>query len=41
MNKKIIELKIDNKDKNLENHLKPQWSVKNLISVILFFSSYF
>lgn len=37
MNKKIIELKIDNKDKNLEKHLKPQWSAKNLISVILFF----
>ena len=37
MNKKILKLKIDNKDKNLEKHLRPQWSVKNLISIILFF----
>ena len=36
MNKKIVELKVDNKDKNFEKYLKPQWSWKTLISIVLF-----
>ena len=36
MNKNILKLKIDNKDKNLEKYLKPQWSWKTLISIVLF-----
>jgi len=39
MNKKIVELKVDNKDKNFENYLKPQWSWKTLISIVLFCSA--
>ena len=39
MNKKIVELKVDNKDKNFENYLKPQWSWKNLIYIDLFCSA--
>ena len=39
MNKKIVELKVDNKDKNLEKYLKPQWSWKTLISIVLFCSA--
>ena len=39
MNKNILELKVDNKDKNFENYLKPQWSWKTLISIILFCSA--
>ena len=34
MKKNILELKIDNKDKYLENYLKPQWSWKTLIFII-------
>ena len=36
--KNILELKINNKDKHLENYLKPQWSWKTLISIVLFCS---
>jgi len=36
MNKNILKLKIDNKDKNLEKYLKSQWSSKTLISIFLF-----
>jgi len=36
MKKNILELKIDNKDKYLENYLKPQWSWKTLITIGLF-----
>ena len=36
MNDNILKLKVDNKDKNLEKYLKPQWSYKTLISIILF-----
>ena len=39
MNKKIVELKVDNKDKNFEKYLKPQWSWKTLISIVLFCSA--
>ena len=35
MNDNILKLKVDNKDKNLEKYLKPQWSYKTLISIIL------
>ena len=38
MEKNILKLKIDNKDKDFENYLKPQWSWKTLISIILFCS---
>ena len=38
MKKNILELKINNKDKDLENYLKPQWSWKTLISIVLFCS---
>jgi phosphonate transport system permease protein len=36
MKKNILELKINNKDKDLEAYLKPQWSWKTLISIGLF-----
>ena len=36
MEKNILELKVNNKGKNLESYLKPQWSWKTLISVVLF-----
>ena len=39
MNKKIVELKVDNKDKNFEKYLKPQWSWKTFISIVLFCSA--
>ena len=39
MNKNILKLKMDNKDKNLEKYLKPQWSWKTLISIVLFCSA--
>ena len=39
MNKKIVELKVDNKDKNFEKYLKAQWSWKTLISIVLFCSA--
>ena len=38
MNKKIIELKAHNKVKNIEKYLKPQWSWKTIISIIIFCS---
>ena len=38
MNKNILESKVDNKVKNYENYLKPQWSWKTLISIVLFCS---
>ena len=38
MEKNILELKINNKNKDLESHLKPQWSWKTLVSIILFCS---
>ena len=36
MNKETLELKVNNKEKDLENYLKPQWSWKTLISIVLF-----
>ena len=39
MNKNIFELKVDNKDKNLERYLRPQWSWKSLIFIVLFSSA--
>jgi len=39
MNKKIVELKVDNKDKNFEKYLKPQWSWKTFVFIILFSSA--
>ncbi len=36
MDNNILKLKIDNKYKKLEEHLKPQWSWKTLSSIILF-----
>ena len=36
MEKNILELKIDNKNKDLDKHLKPQWSWKTLVSIVLF-----
>ena len=38
MEKNILELKVNNKDKNLESYLKPQWSWKTLFSIVLFCS---
>ena len=39
MNKKILELKVDNKDKNFEKYLRPQWSWKTFIFIVLFSSA--
>ena len=39
MNKNILELKVDNKNKNFEKHLRPQWSWKTLIFIVLFSSA--
>ena len=39
MNKNIFELKVDNKDKNFEKYLRPQWSWKTLIFIVLFSSA--
>ena len=39
MNKNILELKIDNKDKNFEKYLKPQWSWKTFVFIALFISA--
>ena len=36
MNKNIIELKVENKVKNLEKYIRPQWSWKTLFSIVLF-----
>ncbi len=38
MGKNILELKINNKNKELESHLKPQWSWKTFVSIVLFCS---
>ena len=38
MEKNILELKVNNKDKELESYLKPQWSWKTLIFIVLFCS---
>ena len=37
MEKNILELKVNNKDKKLEKYLKPQWSWKTLVSILLLF----
>lgn len=39
MNKNILELKVANKNKNLEKYLRPQWSWKTLIFIVLFSSA--
>ncbi len=39
MNKNIFELKVDNKDKNFEKYLRPQWSWKTFIFIVLFSSA--
>ena len=39
MNKNILELKVDNKEKNFGKYLKPQWSWKTLIFIVLFISA--
>ena len=36
MENNILKLKVDNKYKNLENYLKPQWSWKTLSLIVLF-----
>ena len=38
MEKNVIKLKVDNKDKDLATYLKPQWSWKTLIFIIIFCS---
>jgi len=38
MEKNVIKLKVDNKDKDLVTYLKPQWSWKTLIFIIIFCS---
>ena len=38
MEKNILELKINNKNKDLDKYLKPQWSWKTLVTVVLFCS---
>jgi phosphonate transport system permease protein len=38
MNKKIVELKVENKFKNFEKYIQPQWSWKTLVSIVLFCS---
>ena len=39
MNKNILELKVVNKDKNFEKYLRPQWSWKTFIFIVLFSSA--
>ena len=39
MNKNILELKVDNKYKNFEKYLRPQWSWKTFVSIVLFLSA--
>ena len=36
MNKKILELRVNNNKKDLEKYIKPQWSLKTLISIVVF-----
>ncbi|MDA7478426.1 phosphonate ABC transporter, permease protein PhnE [Candidatus Pelagibacter ubique] len=38
MDKKIIELRVNNKEKNIESYLKPQWSWKTIASIFIFSS---
>ena len=38
MEKNILELKINNKSKKLESYLKPQWSWKTIVSIVIFCS---
>ena len=38
MEKNVLELKVNNKNKDLESHLKPQWSWKTFIFIVLFCS---
>ena len=38
MDKNILKLKINNKNKDLENYLRPQWSWKTVIFIVLFCS---
>jgi len=38
MDKNFLELKVNNKNKDLESHLKSQWSWKTLASIVLFSS---
>ena len=38
MNKNILELKVDNKYKNFEKYLRPQWSWKTFVFIVLFVS---
>ena len=38
MDKKIIELRVNNKEKNIESYLKPQWSWKTIVSIVIFSS---
>ena len=38
MEQNVIKLKVDNKDKDLATYLKPQWSWKTLIFIIIFCS---
>tara|TARA_B100000963_G_C22637763_1_gene678529 strand:+ start:314 stop:1141 length:828 start_codon:yes stop_codon:yes gene_type:complete len=38
MKKNILELKINNKDKDLESHLKAQWSWKTFVFIVIFCS---
>tara|TARA_B100001121_G_C18586500_1_gene572359 strand:- start:165 stop:992 length:828 start_codon:yes stop_codon:yes gene_type:complete len=39
MNKNILELKVDNKYRNYEKYLRPQWSWKTFVSIVLFVSA--
>ena len=39
MNKNILELKVNNKYKNFEKYLRPQWSWKTFVSIVLFVSA--
>jgi phosphonate transport system permease protein len=39
MNKNILELKVDNKNKNFEKYLRPQWSWKTLFFIVSFSSA--
>ena len=36
MERNVIKLKVDNKDKDLATYLKPQWSWKTLITIGIF-----
>ena len=38
--KEILKLKVDNKDKDLENYLKTSMVLENLISIVIFFVLY-